>query len=320
MTQDRSDTARTLLFGALSLDIYLGRDLVLPGGGVLNMAWAWRQAGFPFHLLTRIGDDRPEVFTEFLDRHGIPYSPGSIVGAGPSASIDIVIQADRQPHMDHFVEGVWAGLRLTDEESALVVGADRLHVVLVEGAVAELERLGEAGALRHLEVTADFLGFRHYTVERFARTMAYVDVGFVGWPGPIDDPTVAGIRAVAFDLRKLVVVTLGSRGVLVMDGREGPLERTVPVTPVEVAGTTVGCGDAFIAAFLARRWRGGGVLPAVEAGKVAGAAATAWPRPLPDAAYGPAAEAALRLADEEAQEDQDEPGDRDRPTDPGRPA
>ena len=31
----------TLLFGALSRDIYLDRDLVLPGGGVLNMAWAW---------------------------------------------------------------------------------------------------------------------------------------------------------------------------------------------------------------------------------------------------------------------------------------
>ena len=32
----------TLLLGALSRDIYLGRDLVLPGGGVLNMAWHWR--------------------------------------------------------------------------------------------------------------------------------------------------------------------------------------------------------------------------------------------------------------------------------------
>lgn len=323
MTEDARDTlgeARTLLFGALSLDIYLGRDLVLPGGGVLNMAWAWRQAGFPFHLLTRIGDDRPEVFVEFLDRHGIPYSPGSIVGDGPSASIDIVIQPDRQPHMDHFVEGVWAGLRLTDEESALVAAGERLHAVLVEGAVAEIHRLGEAGRLRHLTVSADFLGFRHYTVERFARTMAHVDIGFVGWPGALDDPTVAGIKATAFDLRKLVIVTLGSRGVLVLDGREGPDERFVPVTPVEVAGTTVGCGDAFIAAFLAGFWRDGDVPAAVQDGKMAGAAATAWRRPLPDGAYGPAAEAALRLADEEAEEHEDEPGDGDGPTDARLPA
>lgn len=317
--EPRPDPARTLLFGALSLDIYLGRDLILPGGGVLNMAWAWRQAGFPFHLLTRIGDDRPEVFLDFLDRHGIPYSPGSIVAAGPSASIDIVIQPDRQPHMDHFVEGVWAGLRLVDEEAALIAAGERLHAVLVEGVVAEIHRLGDAGLLGHLTVSADFLGFRHYTVERFARTMTHVDIGFVGWPGALDDPTVAGIRATAFELRKLVIVTLGSRGVLVLDGRRAPIERFVPVTPVQVTGTTVGCGDAFIAAFLARLWGDshGDVLGAVEAGKVAGAAATAWRRPLPDEAYGPAAEAALRLADEEAEEDEHEPGDGDRPTHPG---
>ena len=311
-----------LLFGALSLDIYLGRHLVLPGGGVLNMAWAWREAGFPFRLLSRIGDDRPAVFLEFLDRHGIPYSPGSIVGDGPSASIDIVIQRDRQPHMDHFVEGVWADLRLPDEEAGLVAGGDRLHAVLVEGVVSEIHRLGEAGELRHLTVSADFLGFRHYTVERFARTMACVDIGFIGWPGAPDDPTVAGIRAVAFELQRLVIITLGSRGVLILDGRgghDGPVERFVPVTPVEVAGTTVGCGDAFIAAFLAAFWRDAGLDAAVEAGKRAGAAATAWRRPLPDDAYGPDAAAPLRSADREAEEDQHEPGDGDGAADAGLP-
>jgi len=309
----------TVLFGPLSLDIYLGRDLVLPGGGVLNMAWAWRRAGFPFDLLTRIGDDRPAVFLDFLDRQGIRYSRGSIVGAGPSASIDIVIQRDRQPQMDHFVEGVWEDLRLTREEADLVAGAERFHAVLVEGVVSKVHRLGDAGELRHLTVSADFLGFRHYTVERFARTMAHVDIGFVGWPGDPDDPTIVGIRDVAFDLHRLVVVTFGSRGVLILDGRGGSEERFVPVTPVEVEGTTVGCGDAFIAAFLAALWREAGLDAAVEAGKSAGATATAWRRPLPDDAYGPGAVEGLRLADREAEEHQHEPGDRDRAADPGLP-
>jgi len=308
--------AETILFGALSLDIYTGRDLVLPGGGVLNMAWAWRRIAFPSRLLTRIGSDRPGVFLEFLDRHGIPYVRGSIVGAGASASIDIVIRPDRQPSMDHFVEGVWAGLRLTAEEEQAVAGARRLHAVLVEGVAAEIHRLGDAGRLDHLAVSADFLGFRHYTVERFARTMRHVDIGFVGWPGEPGDPTVAGIRDVAFTLGKLVVVTLGSQGVIVFDGRDAPVERTIPVAAIAVAGTTVGCGDAFIAAFLAATWRGTGVLAAVEAGKLAGAEATAWRRPLPDAAYGPAAAEALRLADEEAQEDEHESADGDAAADP----
>ncbi len=257
--------------------------------------------GDPWHLLTRVGDDRPQVFLDFLDRHGIPCSRGSIVGRGPSSSIDIVIQPDLQPYMDNFVEGVWADYRSTADEEALIAGASRMHVVLVEGAIRELDRLAAAGAIGHLQVTADFLGFRHYTVERLAATMHAVDVGFVGWPGALDDPVVAEMGGVARALGRLLVVTLGSRGVQVFDGRPGGEDRFVPVVPVPVTGTTVGCGDAFVAAFLAAWHRNGGdVLAAVEAGKVAGAAATAWRRPLPDEAYGTEAAAALRIADEAA--------------------
>ncbi len=95
------------LFGVLSLDIYIERDVILPGGGVLNMAWHWRRLGKPFRLLSRIGNDHPGVFLDFLDRHGVPYLPDTLVGDGPSASIDIVIRPDGQPWMDHFVDGVW---------------------------------------------------------------------------------------------------------------------------------------------------------------------------------------------------------------------
>jgi sugar/nucleoside kinase (ribokinase family) len=290
----------SILLGAASLDIYLGRDLVLPGGGALNMAWHLRTEPDPWLFLTRVGDDRPEVFTDFLARHGILHASRSIVAHGASASIDIVIRPDLQPWMDHFVEGVWATYRSTPGEEGLIAGARRLHLVLVEGAIRELDRLAAAGSLAGVEVSADFLGFRHYTVERFATTMRLVDVGFVGWPGDPEDPVVAGIRATAHTLGRLVVVTLGSRGVLVFDGRPGGTDRVVPVVPVAVRGTTVGCGDAFVAAFLAAWRRSPDVLAAVEAGKAAGAAATAWRRPLPDAAYGPVATEALAAADRAA--------------------
>jgi fructoselysine 6-kinase len=285
-----------LLFGAVSLDIYIERGVVLPGGGALNMAWHWRAADQPFRLLTRIGVDRPEVFLEFFDRHRIPYLPASIVGDGPSASIDIVIQPDGQPWMDHFVDGVWSAFRLTAEEEAAIASASSLHTVLTEGVIAELERLGRADRLSHLAVSADFLDFRHYTVERFDDTMGVVDIGFVGWPGALDDPTLDGIRGVAAERQRLVIVTLGSRGVIVIDGRRRPSERLYPVTAIPVVGTTVGCGDAFIAGFLAAYHRDGDIDGAVRDGAVAGARATAWDRPLPDAAYGPGVGALRRAA------------------------
>jgi sugar/nucleoside kinase (ribokinase family) len=280
----------TLLLGTISLDHYLASGEVLPGGGVLNMAWHWRRLEREFQLLTRIGAEDGEPIEAFLARHGIQAAaPEQLAAPGRSSAIDIEILADRQPHMDHFVDGVWADYRLTQKERFLLARARHLHAVLVEGAIAEIERLGDAGALAHIPVSADFLGFRHYTLERLAQTMRTVDLGFIGWPGPEDDPTVAGMRDVAFDLWRVLVVTMGARAVRIFDGRAATShelrDRRYEVKAVEVAGTTLGCGDAFIAWFLDAWWRMNDLDAAVERGMMGGAMATAWQRPLPDDAY-----------------------------------
>lgn len=279
------DAAETLLLGALSLDRYLPDGPVLPGGGALNVGWHWRSLGRPFTLVTRVGDVEADLFLDMLERHGIDHARASIVAAGPSASIDIEFLPDRQPWMDGYVQGVCGDLRFTAEEDRLLAGARRLHAILVEGVIAELERQGEAGRLAHLEVVADFLGFRHYTVDRFAETMRWIDLAIVGWPGEPDDATVTALRDIVRDLGKRLVVTFGSKGVRVVDGAAG-IERSVGVTPAQVAGTTIGCGDAFIAYLLDDWWRTGDLVAAVERGKVGGALPTAWVRPLPDTAYG----------------------------------
>lgn len=274
-----------LLIGPLSVDRYVDEGIDLPGGGALNMAYHWSQAGVPFHLLSRIGDDNLDVFAGFLRRHHIHTLP-SLVVPGRSASIDIEMRADRQPWMSNFVEGVWSDFRTTADDRDALTAAGRAHAVLVDVVADEVERLGSDGVLDGVEVSGDFLSFRHYTVERFERTMRWLSLGFVGWPGDPDDEIVRGIGRVARQLGRLVVVTLGSRGVLILDGRSGSVaERFVEVRAVPVAGTTVGCGDAFIAAFLARWWDDRSLDDAVAAGMAAGAAATAWTRPLPDEAF-----------------------------------
>ena len=282
-------TVDNLLWGPASLDRYIEQGVVLPGGGALNMAYHWSQRGLPFHFVTRIGDDMPHVFTDFFQRHGIAHST-SVLGRGRSASIDITIRADRQPYMDNFVEGVWTDFHLTSDEEVLMRSARRLHMVLADPVADELERLGAAGALSHLDASGDFLDFRHYDVERFEESLRWLTTAFIGWPGALDDPTITGVREVVLRSRKLAVITLGSRGVQVIDGRgESVNAGFIPVTAVEVTGTTVGCGDAFIAAFLDYWWRSDqsaeDVDAAVAAGAALGAAATAWSRPLPDTAY-----------------------------------
>jgi sugar/nucleoside kinase (ribokinase family) len=277
----------TLLLGAMSLDRYVPDGPVLPGGGALNMAWHWRSLGLPFRLITRIGDREAPLFLDILARHAIDYgSRHAIVRDGPSASIDIEILPDREIWMDHYVPGVCADLRFTPDEELALQGAKRLHAILVDGVIAELQRLGEAGRLDDFEVVADLLGFRHYTPARFADTMRWVDLAIVGWPGEPDDGGVAELRRIVEDLGKRLVVTFGSRGVLIVDARAG-WDRFVAVESVPVTGTTVGCGDAFIAYLLAEWWASGDLARAVERGKVGGALPTAWVRPLPDDAYGP---------------------------------
>lgn len=283
-------TLENLLWGPASLDRYIEQHVVLPGGGALNMAYHWSKRGLPFQFLTRIGDDLPDVFTDFFQRHGIAHS-SSLIAHGQSASIDIAIRGDRQPYMDNFIEGVWSNFRLSADEEATLRSARRLHMVLADPVVTELDRLGEAGAVDHLDASGDFLDFRHYNLERFEGTMRWLRTAFIGWPGALDDPTIDGVRDVVRRSRKLAVITLGSRGVQVVDGRgEVANERFIPVHAVEVKGTTVGCGDAFIAAFLNCWWRSEqsatDVDAAVAAGAELGAAATTWPRPLPDDAYG----------------------------------
>jgi sugar/nucleoside kinase (ribokinase family) len=277
--------AGTFLLGTISLDRYLGSPVVLPGGGILNMAWHWRELGRPFRVVTRVGADDGGPILGFLDRHAIPIVGGAVVAPGRSSSIDIAILADRQPDMQRFEAGCWDGFRATAAERAALAAARRLHVVLTEGAIAELARLGDEGALANLEVSADFLGFRHYDLERLARTMGHVDLGFIGWPGDVDAPEVRGMRDVAYGLRRLLVVTMGARAIRVFDGRAEPTEHRFEVTPVEVAGTTLGCGDAFIAWFLDELWRSDDLDRAIERGSAGGALATRWSRPLPDDAY-----------------------------------
>jgi sugar/nucleoside kinase (ribokinase family) len=298
MTSGLPDSARhvPVLLGTISLDRYVDFGFDLPGGGVLNMAWHWRQLGQRYELISRVGARDADTFEGFLARHAIPHDPYALLSPDPSSSIDIRFGSDRQPHMDNFVGGAWETFRCTADEERRVAAAPAYHTVLVEGAIEETMRLGKAGLLPRGTVSADFLGFRHYTPSRMADTLRVVDLAFVGWPGSPSDDTVSEIAALAGDLGRVIVLTFGAQGVRVVDGRTGN-DHWYPVHAIPVAGTTVGCGDAFIAAFLAEWWRSEDAEAAVAAGAVRGALATAWNRPIPDDAYGPELAAFLAATD-----------------------
>jgi sugar/nucleoside kinase (ribokinase family) len=281
-------SSTTVLLGPASIDRYVDEAVERPGGGIVNVAYHLAQLEVPFQLITRIGDDRPKLFAPFLARYGI--EPVDLLSVpGTTSSIDIRIAADRQPNMDNFIDGVWANLQLTDREVRSVATADHVHAVLVDPLAGEIQRLATGGRLDRPVVSADFLSFRRFSVDRFAEVMRSLDIAFIGWPGSAHDFEVRGIGEVAFDLGKLVVVTMGSQPVTVFDGRAGAsVTSRFPVKPVEVTGTTIGCGDAFIANFLASFRGDGNIASAVSTACERAARVTAWPLPLPVDAYDPA--------------------------------
>jgi fructoselysine 6-kinase len=273
----------TILLGPVSRDIYLPDGPVLPGGGCLNMALHWRRAGRPFLFLTRVGAADSGAIIHFLQQHRIEHFAASVRAPGRTASIDITIRPDNQPWMENFQAGVWETFQLLPAEEAVLRGSKKMHTVLVDGMIRELIRLGERGILEKVQVSADFLDFRHMDGRRFKQLLKHIDLAFIGWPGEIDAPQLAEIGEIAAGQKKIIVVTLGSRGVKIFNRSATPA--FLPIEPVPVQGTTLGCGDTYIAHFLHAYWNTGRLRDGHLAGRAAGREATHWQYALPEEAY-----------------------------------
>lgn len=273
------------LVGPLSIDRYRDSDEELPGGGALNMAYHWAQRGLQCEMVSRVAADGAELFEDFLHRHRIEHTP-DLVQLGTACTVDVRFGSDRQPLMDNFVEGVLADFRMTDDEAERVCSGQPAHFVLVDVVDRELHRIAPAG-LGRARLTGDFLSFRHFTLERFIASMQLLDIGFIGWPGEPDDAQIEQLVEATRTIGNVLVLTFGSAGVRLIDGRSPEVsDRWFDVTAVAVEGTTVGCGDSFIAAFLAAWYRNDDLAAAIRAGCELGAVATSWHRALPDEAYG----------------------------------
>lgn len=279
------DSVDARLVGPLSIDRYITTGVELAGGGALNMAYHWAQSPMPFELISRVASDRSALFTDFLRHNTIRATPSLLV-PGAACSVDVRIATDRQPAMDNFVEGVLADFALTDDEVDRVTCGTPAHLVLVDVIDAELHRLASDHRLDGARLTGDFLSGRHFTPERFEATLAHLELGVMGWPGQPDDGAIDNFVAITERARSILVLTFGAHGVKVIDARGSTRhDHWFDVTARPVVGTTIGCGDAFIAAFLEQWFRHGNIAESVDAGRELGAATTQWETPLPASAY-----------------------------------
>ncbi|MDX1520450.1 MAG: hypothetical protein R3264_02385, partial [Anaerolineae bacterium] len=252
-----SSPAENVLFGVVCLDVYTQTGQIRPGCGILHNAYHLQRLGAEPLLITRIGDRRHTVFLDFFAAHDLTVLPDSLIKPGRSASIHIVVQPTGEAVISGFDLGVWADFQLTAAEATWLTGASNIHTVLVQGFLDDFLQAGRNGYLSNAFVSADFLSFRNFTLDSFAELLPYLDLGFLGWKGDRTDPILAEIKRAVRQHPILFVITLGDRGIIVFDAREPGnfQEQFFPVEKVAVQGNTNGCGDAFIAYFIAEYWR-----------------------------------------------------------------
>ena len=275
-----------LLLGAAGLDLYPRRGVTIPGQGILHNAWHLQQLGADPLLITRLGDQDAELCLKFMRANQIHFLADTIVAPGQSAIIDVDFAPSGDAVFANWITGVWANFQLLPEEEELLAQAGHLHLVMIDEVIPEFVRISDVGLMQNVLVSADLFNFA-FPLDKFARIAAHLDIGFIGWRGDLRDPTVTAIKEIATHQRVMIVFTLGDRGVQVFDAQtaQSPRESFFSVEPIAVTGNTNGCGDAFIAYFLAEYWRTGNLANAVEQGKIGGAAATSWQYGLPDEAY-----------------------------------
>ncbi|WP_240630299.1 PfkB family carbohydrate kinase [Specibacter cremeus] len=230
----------------------MDRGIEYPGGNCVNFAVYARQLGAEAAYLGVFGDDEPGRFVRScIEAAGVGTAECEI-RPGPNGLTEIqTVAGDRR-----FVR--WNGGGVTASDPVRLHGLDYVatfdHVHSSVYSAVEPE-------LRTLRQTRGLVSFDFSTEEEF-RTDDYlgevcpaIDLALVSC-GELDQQRLwSELRRFRSHGAALVLGTLGERGSVLFDGRKFFHSRAAPV-----AGTfvdTMGCGDAYLAAFVVEMLDGG---------------------------------------------------------------
>jgi fructokinase len=237
-----------------------------PGGSPANVAVGLARLGVPVRMLARISDDLfGRALRAHLERNDVDLSH-AIHAREPSSLAIVGLAADGGAEYDFRVDGT-ADWQWSDEETqaalddtVVALHTGSLAATIVPGADV-LTRLVER-ARASATVSYDpncrplLMGSRETARERVERLVGLADVvkasaDDIAWldPGrPLETVAEEWLQRGP----AIVAVTCAADGAFALTRRAGLVRR--PARPVEVVDT-VGAGDAFTSAILARLWR-----------------------------------------------------------------
>ncbi len=226
--------------GDNTLDCYLDRNGMFPGGNAVNVAVLGKRYGFEeaAYIGTLGNDKKGRCVFHALESEGIDLSHTKVVD-GKNSFVEVELIENDRVFKDSY-RGVSYNLDLNKEDFDFISGYDILHTSVYSNIEKYLEELSK------LPVKISF-DFSDYSDDEYLESvLRYVDYAFFSGSG-LEEKKVDELIKKSLDMGcELVLVTKGKDGAKLVFRNKVYEQGIVETELVD----TLGAGDAFIASVL----------------------------------------------------------------------
>lgn len=231
---------RLIGVGDNTVDTYLHKRMMFPGGNALNVAVLAHRYGHPAAYLGWLGnDERGALIMNALADEGIDTSHCRVLESEPTAySTVTLVDGDRV--FGESKHGATNLIKLEKDDYAYISTFDLVHTSVFSYLESQIQELKQASQ----RLSFDFS--QYLEDEYLQKILPYVDIAFFSLADLDQQGMDDLMRKAIHSGPSLVVMTRGKDGAWVFDGSKLYHQEVIPVQAVD----TLGAGDAFAARFL----------------------------------------------------------------------
>ncbi|NDJ52540.1 MAG: fructoselysine kinase [Chloroflexi bacterium] len=230
---------RVLGLGDNTVDRYLHRQEMFPGGNAVNVAVHAVRAGHAASYLGALGNDQHgKLILNALRQEGVDTSHCRMI-EGANAYCEISLQNGDRVFGDS-IPGVRSQLNLTEEDWAFIAEHDLVHTGLYSDVEPYLARLAEVSQTLSFDYSSE------WDKAYLAKTLGFIDFALLS----VDIESTPQYQSLAKWITaqgpRLVLITLGAQGAYLVEADQAYHQASVEGPIVD----TLGAGDSFAACFM----------------------------------------------------------------------
>ena len=230
---------RVIGVGDNVVDRYLDLDTMFPGGNAVNFAALARRYGFDSAYLGVVGaDPEGDLIKHALRAEGVDVSRMQ-TAKGKTAFTDVALENGERVFKG-FDLSIYGRLDLKDEDFAYIRGFDLVHTSVYSKITRYLPQI----RAEQVKISFDFSD--KWDEDVMKEIAPQIDFACMSGSGHSPEEIRQRLKDLVAHGAELALITMGSEGALLYDGKEFYQQDIVPVDVVD----TLGAGDAFITMFL----------------------------------------------------------------------